>query len=69
MTTVATLPAGTIVQYRKVGLARVVECTYPYGQSSRYVLDFITGPRKYRDAGPTNGYWVGANDVVEAVAS
>ena len=58
---------GDRFQYRKVGIAEVVEVldsTHPGTACVR--LRFITGPRKYREADPSQSwYWVRESERVD----
>lgn len=59
------ITVGTLVQYRRVGRARVIEVIEHYSDNAAVVrLDFITGPRRYKEDKDSH-YWVAPRDVIE----
>lgn len=63
------LQPGDVVQYRKVGTARLVERTGPSGPDyehyavtgeGRWTVEWIRAPKKYRER-LTTGFWIAAN--------
>lgn len=61
----AALRAGAVVQYRKVGRARLIERASDYvGSSEDWRVEFLTG--RYRNEQPRRGHviWVSERDVI-----
>jgi hypothetical protein len=66
MTAPTKLEPGMIIQYRKVGTARLVRCEYEYNAetgSGRWELEWIKAPKKYREE-MTSGFWITPADII-----
>lgn len=65
--TATDIKPGTVVQYRKVGKARVSEVIEVFSDNgARVRLDFITGPASYK-ADKDSHYWVGVTGPAHVI--
>lgn len=76
MTNKSPLKPGDIVQYRKVGTARLVEREGPVGYpeydatgEGRWTLEWIKAPKRYRETPDLSyGFWVSLSDRIEVAS-
>lgn len=65
------IPAGSIVQYRKVGTFRVISLIEHEGDHGRFLVEAVKAPKAYRkgghlaDEGGRVAMWLHPRDVVE----
>lgn len=71
MTTKQVLEPGTVVQYRKVGTARLVQYNVTPSWSSEanegwWTVEWIKAPKAYREGHNGNrSYWICPSDIVQ----